>query len=309
MRILQRIDNRFMRGDLQYFKSLKFENDSKFLDTDQYLIRYRLYGKGKYTVVITPNPMNMIEHYDQLVQVLGESFQVLVFELPGFGFSLPKQSNYDYSLKSTTIATIAVLEALQLSNCILALPSMSGYISLKIGEIRPDLVHGIVNIQMLNWEQQQQWAHNIHKKVPLKTPLLGQLYFRMNKQRTVEKWYYYAVPNESIQQSYIDIALENFAKGAHYSLASTFQAFFNNEKPPLRPLNVPALFIWGKKDKTHGKYSKWSAIQYLNDYEPHDFEGAGHYPELEQPERFTRLMQERFLKADLVTTKDYSSHQ
>jgi pimeloyl-ACP methyl ester carboxylesterase len=57
---------------------------------------------------------------------------------------------------------------------------------------------------------------------------------------------------------------------------------------------MSALIIWGSKDRSHLAENHWSMLQYLSNFEPHEFESSGHFPELEQPERFTRILRERF---------------
>ena len=100
--------------DVPRFKKLKFSDDIFFAEFDEYLIRYRLCGKGERCIVIVPGAPNMIEHYDRLVELLRADFRILIFELPGFGFSVPKKANYDYSLQTCTDITIQMLEHLHL---------------------------------------------------------------------------------------------------------------------------------------------------------------------------------------------------
>lgn len=43
--------------------------------------------EGKETIVIIPDGPNIIEHYFPLLEQLKKSFRVVIFDLPGFGFS------------------------------------------------------------------------------------------------------------------------------------------------------------------------------------------------------------------------------
>lgn len=303
MYLSRSIDNLLLANDLSKFREMDFGPGYAYAESDTHLIRYRLCGSGDQTIVFIPNAPNMIEHYDRLVLLLSPHFKVLIFELPGFGFSLAKKLTYNYSIDSCTDLTIQLLDKLGLKQCILAFPCISGFIALKMAEKRPDLVSSIVSIQTLCWTEQEQWAQNINKRIPLKTPVQGHFYFWFGKEKVAQRWYERVIPNESIRTGMIQTALENFKKGAHYTLASAFQGIFNAPPPPLKPTDIRALIIWGSADKSHQQQSKWSMLQYLQNFEPIEFEDAGHFPELERPERFARKMVERFvLQPEVVTT-------
>ena len=62
------------------------------------LIRYRMVGDGPQTLVLAADPPVVIEQYDELIQCLKDDFRVIVFELPGFGFSLPRSGfRFDFA--------------------------------------------------------------------------------------------------------------------------------------------------------------------------------------------------------------------
>lgn len=288
------IDNFLLSRDVGRFRKMKFGSDTQFAEFDKYLIRYKLCGSGDKTVVFIPNAPNTIEHYDKLAQLLSQNFQVLIFELPGFGFSVPKRANYDYALETMTQVGIDLLDRLQIKDAIFALSCVGGYITLKTAELRPDLVGNIVSIQTLCWDEQKEWVERINKRLPIKTPILGQILSRILRSKITKQWYERVVPEEQAREGFIKTAFDNLKKGANYSIATANQALFNTARPVFKPLEMSALIIWGSKDRSHLAENHWSMLQYLSNFEPHEFESSGHFPELEQPERFTRILRERF---------------
>ncbi len=54
----------------------------------------------KEAILFAPDGPNMIEHYQGLITDLEKYYRVIIFELPGFGFSY-HFGNYDYSFGST----------------------------------------------------------------------------------------------------------------------------------------------------------------------------------------------------------------
>lgn len=304
MYLSRTIDNLLLARDVTKFKSMNFGQDIGFLEFEEYLVRYRLTGEGDRTIVFLPNPPNMIEHYDRLVQLLSPHFKILLLELPGFGFSIPKNISYTYSIEAATQVVCRVLDELKLRKNILAFPCTGGFIALKMAELRPGLVSDVVSIQTLCWKEQEEWANNIHQRIPIKSPFQGHFYFWFSKEKVAKRWYERVVPDEATRTALINTALSNFKKGAHYALASAFQALFNGVAPKLKPTNVNALIIWGSADKSHQRQHKWSMLQYFLNFEPLEFDTAGHFPELERPEFFAQKMIERFIwdKVERVET-------
>lgn len=74
----------------------------KFIDFQNARIRVCVAGCGSVTVVFCRNPLNVIEHYDKLFELLSPHVRAVCFEALGFGFSL---FNSDFR-KSLTVTTI-----------------------------------------------------------------------------------------------------------------------------------------------------------------------------------------------------------
>ena len=289
------IENILLSAKVKRFKRMDNPPNVHFTEFDSCLIRYHLSGNGSQTIVFIPNAPNMIEHYSHLIQLLEKDFKVLIFELPGLGFSLPKKWRYGYSLKECAQIAIDLLDRLHIKDATLAFSCLSGYIALKIAELRPDLVRQNVCIQTLCWEDQAKWGANINQRLPIGVPFWGQILMRMKKKAVASNWYKHVVPDAEVSESFTQIACENFDKGAQYALASAYQGLFGRSRPRLIATSKPAVILWGSSDKSHRKSNPWSILQYFTNYDPHEFSGAGHFPELEQPERFVRLLQEERL--------------
>ncbi|HYR97293.1 MAG TPA: hypothetical protein VEM57_11180, partial [Candidatus Binatus sp.] len=71
-----------------------------------------------------------------------------------------------------------------------------------------------------------------------------------------------------------------------YCLASAFQAAVRQPEPRLRAVRQPALVVWGGADRTHRHTDERSILAYAPHADWAEFDAAGHFPDLEQPERF-----------------------
>ncbi len=61
----------------------------------------------------------------------------------------------------------------------------------------------------------------------------------------------------------------------------------------LNVLEVPATIVWGTKDYTHRKTDKNSILEHLPNCEIIEFENCGHFPELEDTNRYVGLLNEK----------------
>jgi pimeloyl-ACP methyl ester carboxylesterase len=55
-------------------------------------------------------------------------------------------------------------------------------------------------------------------------------------------------------------------------------------------IDVPTLVVWGTRDRMIPAWHATTAHQVIADSRVVLFEGAGHFPHLEQPERFAQLL-------------------
>lgn len=163
--------------------------------------------------------------------------------------------------------------------------------------MRPDLVSSIVCIQTICWEDKLEWFNQMNRKIPVKSSIWGQPIFNIFKYRMAENWYQRAIENPGRREIFTRITLDNFKKGAKYAVPSMVQAMFRSGLPQLQPTDIDALVIWGNKDQIYAGQNAWGMLMYFSNFEPHEFEEEGHYPELEHPERFVRLIKKQFLPA------------
>jgi pimeloyl-ACP methyl ester carboxylesterase len=117
------------------------------------------------------------------------------------------------------------------------------------------------------------------------------------KRWVMQKWYRAALPMAKPVAPFVEPALRAFECGADFCLASLFQRWFDAEEPVFSPVKQPAFVLWGKGDRTHYPTDKSSILHYVPDARMSVLEGAGHFPELEEPGRLREILQ-GFLRDD-----------
>lgn len=260
-------------------------NGYHFIELANSHIRYRVAGSGKHTIVLAADPPISLECYDSLSALLSKQYRVLVFELPGFGFSFPKrQMNFDFDACVEDL--VELLKTWNKGPYVLAFPCASAFFSLAIANRYPNLVSHLALIQVPDWQQEQQWKQKLDPKNILATPFIGQTFLRMGRKKIAQQWIRYAAAQDEFKQHAQHHVKQHMAHGACYCLASAFQKSLPSQSPHFGTVDQDSILIIGDKDPSHRKTDFNRIHQYNNAIQLHRFAHAGHFPELEQPQLF-----------------------
>jgi pimeloyl-ACP methyl ester carboxylesterase len=255
------------------------------IDLPRATVRVRVAGSGPHTIAIVPDPPNVIEHYDRLIEVLSSDVRVVCLEAPGFGFSVPKP-DFDFGVDAQVETIAALLARLGFGPYTLAFPCFAGLVAVRLAAHHPELVSHVVLVQTASWTEEIGWVRRVDSRGMLQTPFVGQLLTSFGKRRVARGWYRAALPRGADAAPFLRPALDAFDHGASYCLASAFQAAVRQPEPRLRAVRQPALVVWGGADRTHRHTDKRSILAYAPHADWAEFDAAGHFPDLEQPERF-----------------------
>lgn len=247
---------------------------------------------GKETILIIPDGPNIIEHYFSLVDKLKKSFRVIIFDLPGFGFST-HNGNYDYSFQKTNQLIIELLEVIRLPKVNLVFPCAGGFYGLAFTQSFPEKVNHLILIQTPSLGEMKKWTKRI---VPsyLKNPYLGQLFMPFVENKFAESWYDYALPKGVDGTAYKAVALKGIKDGGTFCLCSLTQGItVDMDRDLTIDSAVPMTLVYGAKDFTHKGTNFESIRQYHSKADVIRFEQCGHFPDLEQEDKFTKLLKEK----------------
>lgn len=258
-----------------------------FVGLQQAVVRVRAAGDGPATIVFAADPPNLVEHYDELFALLTPHLRVVCFELPGFGFSYPRRG-FSFTLEDQVAAIAQLLERRCPRPSTLAFSCGSAYMALELAARRPELIAGLIVIQAPSWSEELRWAARIDRHRLIRTPVLGQAVMALAPERIAAGWYRAAVADPDRVPAFLGPALDGFTQGACYCLGSAFQATFTGHRE-FAKVHKPALVIWGSRDRTHRRSDPRSALNSLPGGTLVEFEDAGHFPELERPDRFAEL--------------------
>ncbi len=248
--------------------------------------------EGKETILIIPDGPNIIEHYFSLIKKLEKSFRVIIFDLPGFGFST-HNGNYDYSFQKTNQLIIELLDIVQLPKVNLVFPCAGGFFGLAFTQAYPEKVNHLMLIQTPSLGEMKKWTKRI---VPnyLKKPYLSQVLMPFVENKFADSWYDYALPKGVDGTTYKSVALKAIKNGATFCLCSLTQGLTEEMDTDLSiDASIPMTLVYGTIDFTHKGTNFESILQYHSKADVIAFEQCGHFPDLEKEDKFVQLLKEK----------------
>lgn len=256
-----------------------------FMELAQASIRYRVAGDGPQTLVFCADPPVVLELYDELIAELAHDFRVVVFEMPAFGYSLPRLS-LRMELQHATAVIGEFLQRLGFGPCFLAFPCVPAYSALWLAGQRPELVKALVLMQAPDWQQELRWKQKRDPRGVLMRPYVGQLLLRLLRRRRAGDWYRLALGKQELLPRFTAETQQAFDHGACFCLASGYQHYLIEAEPAFARISQPALVVWGEIDRSHQGSDRESIRRYLPQARIVRIAEAGHFPELEAPQRF-----------------------
>lgn len=261
-----------------------------FYEDDDCLIRYRKMGQGPSVVFMCDGPATL-EVYDELIGALSSRYTVIVFEVPGNGFSVPKPS-YRFSFKEANDAVSRFLRTVAGEAAILAFSCGGAYAALDIAARYPGLCSGLVIIQAPSWSEEMKWKQTRNTKGLVTIPFVGQLIFPKMMQPRAPAWYDLVMANTPHVEHFCHCTATAFEQGATFAMPSMFQNYLVGENPPFEKPEQPAIALWGEQDGSHLDTDKSSSCMLAKSVKPIFLQHVGHFPELEDPKGFRSLLDE-----------------
>lgn len=217
---------------------------------------------------------------------------MVCYEAPGFGFSEAKPG-FGFTFPEYVDVAGAVLMALELGPCIPAMACVGTYIGLALASAHSEQVEKLIIMQGPHWREEVKWAHRIDSKKVVRKPFLGQLAMMVAKRRVSTGWTRYAIGDKAKAPALIQSFEEVYRHGGCFCLASFSQGWFQRSSEPLFPnITAPTLVIWGLADHSHAPSDKPSVLEYVPHARYQEWPSIGHFTELEDPERFAKVLRE-----------------
>jgi pimeloyl-ACP methyl ester carboxylesterase len=266
----------------------------RWVDTTEGSLRVFDSGGEKPCIVLSPDGPNVIEHYEEIIALLTPQFRVLCFDMPGFGFSAI-DSTYDHSLQLGAKAILGLMDRLGVGKATLALSCANGFYAIRVAQIAPHRVERLVLSQTPSLQAMHSWTERVVPKV-LKVPLLGQLLSRVFRQKMAAAWYRIALPKSTNAEPFKNVSSHALRCGACFSLAGVVQGLLREPTDAAHLQGIPCTVLWGAQDRSHKLTQPDAILHDVPDARVVVLKGCGHFPDLEDPQRFVEALLQGFPK-------------
>jgi len=234
-------------------------------------------------IVLLHGTSSSLHTWEGWTQKLKEKHRVIRFDLPGFGLTGPTPDN-DYTLENYTRFVIAMLDALNVKQCIMAGNSFGGSVSLSTALAQPQRVKKLILVDSGGYVFQST-------SVPIgfriaRLPVLNRLAQNILPRFLIESSIknVYGDPSKvtpELIDLYFDITVR---KGNRRTLVEQFkQTSLNKLSSRISEIHMPTLILWGGKDRlippnlANRFHSDISGSQLVI------FNDLGHVPQEEDP--------------------------
>ena len=226
-------------------------------------------------------------------QALVGQRRVIRFDLPGFGLTGPRADN-DYRIEAYVRFTTAVLDQLGVQRAVLGGNSFGGYVAWATALAHPERAAGLVLVDAMGYPIEA-------KSVPIGfllarstslAPLLKHLLPRSVVDSSLRNTY--GDPQRvtpALVDRYYELTLR---QGNRAAVAERFRQAGNRADlaARIRELRLPALILWGGRDRLIPPESAEHFHRDLAGSELHLFPELGHVPHEEDPQRTVAPVQD-----------------
>ncbi len=270
----------------------KYANEqSSFAESAQSLrVHYRDQGNPTgAAIVLLHGNSSSLHTWEPLVERLGGDFRVVTLTLPGHGLTGPN-ADHDYSFAGMSEAVDAVVDELGLNRFVLGGNSMGGWLAWRYALANPDKVDVLILLDASGMplrEGETEPPLNLGFRL-LKNPAGRFVIQRFTPRSAVKKS---ALQSVSVKSVVTDDVVDRYWEllrlpGNRRAAAERARADREIQySDRVGEITAPTLIIWGKEDQLI--YA--SAAQTFKERLPHSevriYEGVGHLPMEEAPDR------------------------
>jgi pimeloyl-ACP methyl ester carboxylesterase len=256
------------------------------------LVHYRVEGEGN-PLLLIHGAFSSLHTFDKWAKLLSNTHQIIRLDLPGFGLSDSMQG-HDYSIKALINFLTRFMDQLGIEKCAMAGSSLGGWLAWEMAIRRADRVTKLVLIAPAGFME----AHNV--PLPFKmarTPVLGMVMKFAIKKSVLRKFLNQVfVDQKQVTDDLVDRYYDLISReGNHEAFYAMANGKYKSRTNKLKHITAPTLIMWGEEDSWLPiENGYWFQVCIPNS-ELIVYEGVGHIPMEEIPERTARDLR-KFLK-------------
>lgn len=291
--------NSLLKKALKEYASNKPESDvgffsPQYVKVGKFNIRYVHHEKGNVPTLILLNGFpQTIRMWESVWEELCRNFNLLAFDIPGFGLTKAQES--DMSPRNLSRVVIQVMDHFGISKAHLVGPDVGAPITLATAIEHPDRLE---SINIFDGPGSYPPEMSPILKVVIKFGFVRWLARGLNKKPVMRTNFKVAVkdgydqyrPTKRAIKEYYDVAFDEQAHRCAIAFFGSYKKDLSWIQERLKDIRVPALITWGKLDP----FVLLSNAEYLSKKIPSDklivFENASHFSSEDAGEEYLGVL-------------------
>jgi pimeloyl-ACP methyl ester carboxylesterase len=250
-------------------------------------IRYAVIGQGEPLLCIHGFGA-MLEYWYKNIDYFAQAYQVIVLDLPGFGYSDPPKLSAGIDYYADFIKQFLV--ALNISAVHLVGHSLGGAIALRFAERHAAAVKTLILLSSAGFATQLDWSFRL-----LTVPILGKMLLQANREQFAAALRAHVYHQNCLSDEFIDVvytAQRNpLTQKTFLTLLQRDANIFGIKARVIAPIakdikllkKSKMLILWGKQDRVLAYNVHTAAAKALLHSVPLvSIDACGHLPQLEQ---------------------------
>ena len=247
-------------------------------------------GDAREAVVFVHGNPGSSRDWETLLPAVGEFARAIAFDLPGFG-TADKPKDFNYSVDGYAAFVDQALSELRVDRAHLVLHDFGGPIGLAWAAAHPEKLASAV---LIDTGVLVGYRWHILARI-WRTRVLGELFQATATRRAFHMLTGRGNPRP-LPRAFVDRMFDDYDRGTKRAVLKLYRATSDPDGQArrlisvLRPLDRPALVVWGRHDPYIGVEVAERQREAFPSAEVNVLDGSGHWPFADDPERVASLV-------------------
>jgi pimeloyl-ACP methyl ester carboxylesterase len=263
-------------------------------------------GEGPDVILIHGLGATKSSMFDAAASLAREGYRVHAIDLPGFGGSSKRPSQYGAAYFARVVC--GVMDELGVGRAHFVGNSMGGRVAIEMGLRHPERVAALALLCPAVAFVRREFA----LLVKVLRPEFGMLPHSFGRRAIAAQFWSMFADRDQVDPVLADIVVDEFERiyrnpGARLAFLASARSIYLEKPfgadgfyPRLSQLQAPAMFVWGTGDRLIPSSFSRHVEQWLPTAEQVVLEGCGHVPQVERPEQTNGLVRRFFAHADAM---------